>query len=146
MKEFIVWDKEDKKFIKPKVDFYRERYETGKYIDNEIDGSIITSVKYGNIEDLLHYIGKTDIEGNKIYADSSIVEFIANMGEANRKMIGYFQYNDSNLKYGIKTFIPIQTYDFFEFDNEKMHSFKIIDTLQENRLGLLSKRQQNELP
>jgi hypothetical protein len=72
MNEFIVWDKDIEKF---------------EYLNNtwlefglEVEPMLVNSgaVGYERISttniSIHNYIGKTDIEGNKIYANSSIVE------------------------------------------------------------------------
>ena len=71
------------------------------------------------------YIGKTDIEGNKIYADSSIVEFSTNdLGWQK----GYFSYNENGLNYQFNSKDGALLTDWMEIKN-----LKIIGTLQENK-------------
>ena len=64
MNEFIVWNKDSKVFIRGN-DFKINH--KGNLVD--FMGLKANSKKHFN------YIGKTDINGKKIYADSSIVEF-----------------------------------------------------------------------
>ena len=104
---------------------------------------------YDEIDDEKLYIGLKDIEDNKIYADSSIVEFelkdfcpceVMEMDcecEIYTKCRGYFNFNYTQLAYDIILFnsekIKI-TYNrrFYDIKN-----IKIIDTIQENKLGLI---------
>lgn len=100
-------------------------------------------------------IGLKDINGKNIYADSSIVEFqlkddviFADFTGAKPtiwneiKMIGYFVFDNEDLRYEI---------DIVDWEKNKtksnficlhynlatMSQFKIIDTIQENKLGLI---------
>lgn len=105
-----------------------------------------TDIRYIR-EDETKYIGKKHIEGNKIYADSSIVEFEIRLRTCTLPIIGYFQWNNRLLNYQIivlddkgddgKVYggkiIPYSTYSSEIFD------IKIIDTIQENKLGLIKK-------
>ncbi len=92
------------------------------------------------------FIGKTDIEGNKIYADSSIVEFFEPYHESNFK--GYFIWCSKTYRY--KIYILQGTGRIQEGNTteimkesrwcglvEKFTKYKIIDTIQENKLGLI---------
>jgi len=70
------------------------------------------------------FIGKTDIEGEKIYADSSIVEFATNdLGWQK----GYFTYNENGLNYQFNSKDGALLTDWME-----IRSLKVIGTLQEN--------------
>lgn len=144
MNEFIVWDKRYRVFRKLlKIDF-----ELGLYF------CIDTVVPFEK-GDLVNDIGLKDIKGKSIYADSSIVEFklkddviFADFTSAKPtiwneiKMIGYFVFNNEDLRYEI---------DIVDWEKNKtksnfvglyynlatMSQFKIIDTIQENKLGLI---------
>lgn len=79
-------------------------------------------------------IGLKDINGKSIYADSSIVEF--EYKALQTKVKGYFKYSNITLGYHLhllEGFIGRA----FRFDYEYMYNFKIIDTIQENKLGLI---------
>jgi len=86
------------------------------------------------------YIGKTDINGKKIYADSSIVEFdFRGFGEhKSSRYHGVVVWNSDRCRYDIKTF---SHEDEFVFDlgkcTDRIDNIKIIDTIQENKLGLI---------
>jgi len=89
------------------------------------------------------YIGKTDIEDNKIYADSSIFEFDYDslIGIVSyRKLKGFFYFELKTLSYRIKLMHPLffrgKDFNDLLYHNRSMSNFKIIDTLQENKLGL----------
>lgn len=79
--------------------------------------------------DICKFIGINDIDGKKIYADSSIFEFETEIG----KRKGYFTFCEKTLRYHIfdlalKAFVGYSLL---------YKNFKIIDTIQENKLGLV---------
>ncbi len=115
MNEFIVWDKVNKEFGRIS--------EAGTI--SEWSWDECTS---NNDYTLHQYIGKTDINGNKIYADSSIVEF----NILDSKYRGFFTYNSARLRYEIE----ISSKESIIYDGG-VKDFKIIDTIQENKLGLI---------
>ena len=87
------------------------------------------------------YIGKTDIEGNKIYADSSIVELNFKPRfdiETTEYVIGFFTFCTKELRYVIKV-LNKHLFDTLYYDEYTILNLKIIDTLQENKLELLEK-------
>jgi hypothetical protein len=123
VRDFIVWDERSHRFLE--INEFAIRKE-GKLIllkDGRITDVVAT---FGGRYKLFNYIGKTDTEGNKIYADSSIVEF---------------GYNGKNNK-AIVTWDDIQLSYDFEFSNgfrcsyvnlyQEISNLKIIGTLQEN--------------
>jgi hypothetical protein len=120
MNEFIVWDKLNKEFL------------TTGFSINPLGGCYNTrDIK---MDCSLHnYIGKKDINNNKIYADCSIVEFLR-LGVWK----GFFYFDKSLLSYRIKTFQKENgvASRFFNFNQEIKH-IKIIDTIQQNKLGLI---------
>jgi len=83
-------------------------------------------------------IGIKDINNNPIYVDCSIVEFKVEIdtGVKNKPLIktyqGYFYFDKSRLSYLIKTDRGI-----FNVCSAIDGNFKIIDTIQENKLGLI---------
>lgn len=95
--------------------------------------------------DFFDYIGKTDINGKKIYPDCSIVEFEIILRRSVLPIKGYFYFDKTSLKYKIKVLedlgddgrtyglgtIPYSTY------RTEIENLKIIDTIQENKLGLI---------
>lgn len=79
-------------------------------------------------------IGLKDINGKSIYADSSIVEFeYFDIDPKNTCILyGYFSFKQSELGYRVCTF---DNSYFVSFTN--IRNFKIIDTIQENKMGLI---------
>lgn len=134
MDEFIVWDT---KLFKA--------WNGKKFIGNEIQiVNGLDEMYCGDIEELIFfpYIGKTDINDKKIYADSSIVKFEFAYGGKWIPLKAYFQYNLDELRYEAhlvdspdKNIWSVLSYDMFKFKD-----LKIIDTIQENKLNLMEKR------
>lgn len=90
------------------------------------------------IEEENKYVGLKDIEGNKIYADNSILEINFNP-YCNKEVTiyGYISYVSERLRYEFfqyfearKNFIP--AYIDFQKDNRMKH-IKIIDTIRKNK-------------
>jgi len=79
-------------------------------------------------------IGLKDINGKSIYADCSIVEF--NNSQLWNKHIGIFFYNKDKLCYQIKIINGNRNNEIIPYDRY-CSDFKIIDTIQENKLGLI---------
>jgi len=136
MNEFIVWDKED--YFGSDIKFYTiaelmqdehmtlifDSDGTMRVLDYDVDETP-TEMEF----ETFNYIGKTDIEGKKIYADSSIVEF--RFDDFLYK--GYFVYNTITLRYDVRTYHKhTNSYELYTYDIDAMSDFKIIDTLQEN--------------
>jgi len=126
MEDFIGWNKKTKKFLdKEELTFV----EMGSY------SSVLLDVLGGINKDVILFWGirKTDTEGNKIYADSSIVEFDFKEAGHTNKAIGYLYFE--NFCYRIKI---LKTDMRSDIDDLPMHfqsantDFKIIGTLQEN--------------
>ena len=79
--------------------------------------------------------GLLDINGEKIHALSSIVEFEYPLSNGKyEKTKGYFYLNKKTLRYNINVFIGNKTIWYYK---ESMRNFKIIDTIQENKKGLI---------
>lgn len=75
------------------------------------------------------FIGKTDTEDNKIWADSSIVEAnVVFMGNSKKNLIGYFSYKAHSFSY---CFI-VENYPPLIVTNDSFKSLKVIGNLQEN--------------
>ena len=83
-------------------------------------------------------IGKTDIKGKNIYADSSIVELEMSGSKKNFKAVGYFFFHIYKLSYEFKCLMI----DNKKLDHERTdinwrsmysNSLKIIGTLQEKK-------------
>lgn len=120
MSEFIVWD--DGCFI------------------NEDDfaicsnGELITWSCYGDLESTsgkkyFIYVGIKDIDGKKIYADCSVVEFDHELIDAYDTFVikrkGYFTMNYNFLAYEIDGIT-------YALNEHKISNLKVIGTLQEN--------------
>ena len=119
MNEFIFWNKHYEKF----------------FDDLTISGINVNEALEENEDWIaLPYIQKDDINNNKIYADCSIVEFEWKI--SGLKKVGYFYYSNEYLCYMIK-WVSEYTSDVLFYDKYTMKNFKIIDTIQENKLGLI---------
>ena len=145
MDEFIVWDIEGKCWI-PKS---KCAIATSNSTSNIAKGfTLLTEVESNEYSEcfvpdfipvqVCNYIGKTDIEGNKIYADSSIVEFNMSGSKKNFKATGFFTFNKKNLSYEFVCFkidkkkLNSCRYDI-DWRNAYKDTFKIIGTLQEDK-------------
>lgn len=134
MQEFIVWDDIKREFTNNVTCFMSF---------NE-DGTINSYNGFGETK-YFQYIGKKDTEGNKIYADSSIVEFIY-QGEQipvhgarvhhTISLVGFFTYDNEEARYEVDI-LNNSEYVCLNFDSLKFKDIKIIDTIQENKLGLI---------
>ncbi|WP_373069883.1 hypothetical protein [Sulfurimonas sp.] len=133
MNEFIVWDEKQKKFIQPS----REIVMTTK------DG-LLKGINGGNgfVEQWkpFSYIGKTDINNKKIYADCSILEFKMYGTKSVVSVKGYFYWSCEKLRYKFMSLV-VDNYPRkeknIEWNRAIGQRFKIIDTIQENKLGLI---------
>lgn len=123
--KFIAWDKDRKEFV---YDFTIYRGEAlirgGEMVENS---------------SIHQDIGLKDINNKSIYADSSIVEFeYLDKKLESHYVVGHFYFNKTELKYWIKI-LKCETlkYGNIGFVNARLKSIKIIDTIQENKLGLV---------
>lgn len=138
MKECVFWDNEDNKFISwHEVVFTKDKGDDFVILMKEID-PICSS---GRLYDSFNYIGLNDINNNKIYADCSIVEFTYEGDFKPVTLQGYFSFDDELLCYKINL-LPKLDYGvnkLFYFEAKfkyRISGIKIIDTIQENKLGL----------
>ena len=119
MNEFIVWDKERKRF---RYDQASNHIAIGKQIDYMEDKLTIHQ-----------YIGKTDDtpQKNKIYADCSIVEFdrLTLFGDFDKKQIGVFRYCSETLRYVLVTKDTNLTTGYVR----GIKNIKVIGTIQEDK-------------
>lgn len=114
---YIVWDKAKKEFL------YNNVYSLNQ------DGKVcFMNVIHKNLQ-AFQDIGIEDINNNPIYADCSIVEF-EYLGD---KYKGYFRYNNNFARYDL---VLLSQKDTCVID-DNFQNFKIIDTIQENKLGLI---------
>jgi len=131
MNEYIIWDKEKKKFSS---DAWFNLHPNGDLVK-------LSSNQFRNCNQnhsIHNYIGKTDIEGNKIYADCSIVEFSMSGSRKNFKATGYFYFNTKKLSYEFKYLMldkkkSDKARTDIDWRNAYKDTFKIIGTLQENK-------------
>ena len=121
MNEFIVWDNVSKLF------FNNEEFKihNGKCV--ELFDSEWFKNDYPEHTKIFNYIGKTDTEGNKIYADCSIVEFDT---EKHGKQRGFFTYSKMFLSYIIEDLYNDMGY--LRYDGSQTN-LKVIGTLQEGK-------------
>ena len=141
MNEFIVYSESLEEF--------------SRHVDLNKDNCIRFKNEYWNDMNLLcnkhntihNYIGIKDINNNKIYADSSIVEFEISIIESptpqSTKHTGIIVYSSKELGY-----IFIEITDSGEIKNRGrfpimyiVNKCEIIDTIQENKLGLFDKKE-----
>jgi len=138
MNKFIVWDKTLKCF----------------HLDGRVKLENGTLKPIGKDYTIHNNIGLKDINGKNIYADSSIIEFqlkddviFADFTGAKPtiwneiKMIGYFVFNNEYLRYEIDIIDwgknkTKSNFVCLYYNLATMSQFKIIDTIQENKLGL----------
>ena len=142
MNEFIVWDKDKKCFYDGKnnginvfqlnqdgtLSFYQhydDGYFSDEYFSDEYTNNFYIPFKNTELK---------DINGKSIYADSSIVEF--NNSQLWNKYNGIFFYNKERLCYQIRIIDGTRNSEIIPYDRY-CSDFKIIDTIQENKLGLI---------
>lgn len=140
MNEFIVWDEDSKEFIDENYPFYLAP--TGLLCIRQNNGQMI----YDNNMEYFYSIGKKDISDKKIYADSSIFEFdVINCG-LSLKTIGYFKYDNYSQCMQIHILkdigddgriLGLKIINYIIYIDEIVN-IKIIDTIQENKLGLIN--------
>jgi|LGVF01.2.fsa_nt_gb hypothetical protein len=141
MNEFIVYDSVKKEFVDD-VSYLIDKQGDLFFADFETTtGSGLDGVCFvmgaSETKKAFSYIGKKDIDGNKIYADCSIVELriTFDVGNTYETMMGYFRYNELALCY---EFIePLgdnfsrRKWNYSRYDY-KIADLKTIGTLQEN--------------
>lgn len=135
MNEFIVWDKETQTFHEIySIDFL-----------NNLCNCYLGNICLDNEGSIFPYIGKKDINDKKIYSGSSIVEFEYCYEDYGwQDFVGYFYYDSDLLQYRLKCYETNTDSDFkkgslyvMTFEKSRTRNFKIIDTIQENKLGLI---------
>lgn len=134
MNEFIMWDKIEKEWLT-----------TGNMPICSMEETLIFDFSDSNEVSSHLYIGKTDIYGNKIYADSSIVEFeyedrIPTLidDDVIIKFTAYFEYNIDELRCELIILDYDRTktksiYSVLSYNMDLMKNLKVIGTLQENQ-------------
>ena len=91
------------------------------------------------------FIEKIDTHGSQIYANSSVVVFtFLDNKLREHEVIGYFYFNDTDLGYWIEMIDQADVkYNHTRFYANRVKDLKIIDTLQENKLGLIGDKDEN---
>lgn len=147
MNEFIVWDKKTKKFREhsnivfwSSMDYMyatRKKTKVGdiKFIwlkaQDIIEDRSYQTKREGHQVVVCKDIGLKDINGKNIYADCSIVEFNYYIKEQHFSGVGYITYLQNLCCYCICDFNKLKT----TIAETELLEFKIIDTIQENKLG-----------
>ena len=132
MKECIFWDNEDNKFISwEEVSFTKDKDDDFVIVMKEIDPIVSEGRNFESFD----YIGLKDIKDKKIYADYSLlkVNYFHSLGDLISD-VGYFSFCDESLRY---YFTLINETEIVEYDPSYFDSLEIIDTIQENKLGLI---------
>lgn len=122
MNEFIVWDNDTNKFV--------DDIDTVRYSWSSNFREIIEAVE--NHHSIFPYIGKKDINGKKIYTDSSIVKFdkiFAGGGNRIAQLKGCFFYSKEDLRYRIRT----EHSGIIDYDYKMIKNLKVIGTLQQDK-------------
>lgn len=141
MNGFIVWDKVARCFAQ-NICLEADLLQDGISYSLEVKEDLY---------ELFFAIGLTDVDGKKIYAESSIVEF-----DFKGNMIrGVFRYHKRSLSYKIQIlentefilnmmllgFISLQGDEIedalLQYNSDFAKHLKIIDTIQENKQGLI---------
>jgi len=148
MNEFIVWNKKKNKFENNIYNAYRG--DLLEFVRNSAGSLAIRTVNsiYSAENESLKgydcvaydYISIKDINNNKIYADSSIIEFDLGLYSNRKKVIGYFTFNDILLNYEILILnnAEVNCEAIIDYNPFTCMNFKIIDTIQVNKLGLIN--------
>lgn len=146
MNEFIVWDKENNIFFDRESNFDKiysktddEMYCSEEMYTNWVYYIFGFDILIDNNDRLTshEYIGKTDIDNKKIYADCSIVniEYFDYRHKGEIRATGYFTKNKE--KHCLELVTERGERANFIEHISWVRSLKIIDTIQENKLGLI---------
>lgn len=124
MSEFKIWDELLECF----------------HLDGRVELKNGTLLPTGNDYTLVKAIGIKDINNKNIYADSSIVEFEIQLSDGEccgkYKLNGFFRYDSVLLCYVLEC-IGFDRIFIFATSFVKIKNIKIIDTIQDNKLGLI---------
>lgn len=135
MENFIVWYSDENNKNKFSEEFTLDELISQNHLNIISNSPLLRNFKIDNIN---RGVGLKDTEGNEIYVDCSIVKFIYKdlKTEENTKLYGYFTWNDEDLRYEIDILNP-SLYVCLNYKVSLYIQIKIIDTLQENKLGLI---------
>jgi len=141
MNEYLVWNKKKKSFS------------DGHWYRIRPDGSLWKlfagmQVDCSETHTAYKFAGKKDNENEKIYEESSIVDFewFDTRFKTLQREQGYFKENRYNK---CLEFVHLDSYKSninFVQHIEAIKSIKIIDTIQENKLGLIKIEKENKRP
>jgi len=132
IEDFIIWDKLNNQFLD--CDLVNGIvFCNGKFSYVSRRGAIHNDLFAEEVE-FFSYVGIDDIDMQRVYADCSIVEF--EWGQNKHNIIGYFTYNKEYLCYEI-IMINAQKGKSMCYAPHNCFNIKIIDTIQENKLGLI---------
>lgn len=133
MEEFIVWYSDGQNSFSK--EFTLDELIANDHFDYISDSPLLKDYK---VIEIRQSVGLNDINNNKIYADCSIVEFESDCLDKNIRRYGFFTYNVERLQYMISTRY-ISQYENIEWiiSHKNLTNIKIIDTIQENKLGLI---------
>ena len=144
MDEFIIWDDGIHTFEEAMADKapsggfvpYDYTIKCDGYLKGALNG------EYPSFKD----IGLKDINGKSIYANSSIVEFTIREDGIKLPVNGYFKFDPIFLRYyiriiedkgvGNRYYLGLQVVPWDKYC-DYIRDIKIIDTIQENKLGLI---------
>lgn len=135
MEKFIVWNESTKEFD---IESYKYVLDcNGRLLERSKNNN--SSVLYFD-NNLKHFfdIGLKDINENSIYADCSIVELTYKDFSTSENVVlqGYFTWDDEDLRYEIDI-LNHSLYICLNYRIDLVVNIKIIDTIQENKLGLI---------
>jgi len=145
--EKVIWDRTHNRFLYPNM-INGIAFDNGNvhYISTNEKPKLSHNDLFAEEVEFFSYFGLNDTSGNKIYADSSIIEFnIRNVGKQ-LPVIGYFKFDPILMRYYIRIvkdigvedryYLGLQTIPFSVY-SDFISNIKIIDTIQENKLGLV---------
>lgn len=133
MSKFIVYDctEKDKRLVEFDSFTLKENW-----IYLELKGKEVLHASIDDVQ-ICEDIEPKDINGKSIYADSSIVNFIFPNNKRHVYAKGYFTYDNKKLAYKI---FDVEEKKFFNYSEFKSMDIETIDTIQENKLGLINEK------
>lgn len=135
MNEFIVWYSNDISEGKFSQEFTLEQLIKQDHLDYISDSKILVNYKVDSIND---GIGLKDINGKSIYADCSIVEFDKCSQDGHSEQLKGFIRESSPMIFQIVVLDnDVWNVLYWHEFRHSIKNIKIIDTIQENKLGLI---------
>lgn len=129
MEKFIVWySNGTDKFSK---EFTLDDLISQLHYDEICDSPLLKDYK---VIEIRQCVGLSDINNNKIYADCSICKVNYFSSSDWISDYCYFSFDTENLRY---TVCLINEKEIVDFEASYFDCFEIIDTIQENKLGLI---------